>query len=127
MNQSSKLLRRCLTGKDGDLAAVAHPQCGRDGLLELKLDALDVDEVDQAFAILAYLSGGALGEPEKLCAFGLAYIEDVDGTKSDEDGRVDCCRFIAAFSSSVFPLAAADHRSNDTDALLPLHDLAANV
>ena len=74
MNQSRKFLCRCLTGKDGDLAAVAHPQCGRDGIFELKLDALGNDEVEQAFAVLAYLSGSALGELGKLCAFGLAYI-----------------------------------------------------
>ena len=52
----------CLSGKNGDLPAVAHAQRGCDGFLELKLDALGNDEVEQAFAVLAYLSGRALGE-----------------------------------------------------------------
>ena len=61
----------CLSGKDGDLTAVAHAKGGGDAVLELKLDALGDGEIDEPFAVLANLPLGALGELRKLCAFGL--------------------------------------------------------
>ena len=56
MDQGAELLGGCLSGKDGDGASVAHPQRGGDALLELKLNALRDDEVEQPFAVLAYLT-----------------------------------------------------------------------
>jgi len=52
VNKGAELLGCCLSGKYGDASAVAPAQSWRDGLLELKLDALGGDELDQAFAIL---------------------------------------------------------------------------
>ena len=101
------------------------PKRGGDALLELKLDALGDDEVDQAFAVLAYFALDALCEVGKLCAFGLAHIEDVDGTESDEYGLILLGDVLLGFA--VLLLAGADHRGKDADALLPLHHLAAKL
>ncbi len=127
VNKGAELLGWCLSGKDGDPAAVAHAQRGCDGFLELKLDALGGGEVDQAFAVLANFAGGALGELRKLCAFGLRNIEDVHGPESHQDGCVDCCGVFAALGFCVFLPAAADHRGQDADALLSLHHLASKL
>ncbi len=71
VNKGAELLGGCLSGKNGNLAAVAHAQRGCNRFLELKLDALTRDEVDQALAVPADFAGGPRGELREVCAFGL--------------------------------------------------------
>ena len=127
VNEGAELFGWRLSGEYGDLAAVAHAQHGCDEFPELELDALADGEIDQAFAVLPDFAGAALGELRKLCAFGLAHIEDVHGTKADEDGCVDGCRVFAALGFCTFLPAAADHRGKDADTLLSLQHLAAKL
>ena len=117
----------CLSGKNGNLAAVAHAKSGGDAVLELKLDTLRDGEVDEAFAVLAYVPLYPLGELRKLCTFGLRNVEHIGRAKADEDGCVDSCRVFAALGFGVFLLAGADHRGEDADALLSFHNLAAKL
>ncbi len=58
----AELFGCCLSGKDGDAAAVAHAECRGDALFELKLDALGDQKVDEAFTVLAYFTLHALRE-----------------------------------------------------------------
>ncbi len=71
MNKGAELFGGCLSGKNGDLAAVAHAKRGSDAVLELQLNALTRGEVDEPFAVRSNLPLHALGELRKLCAFGL--------------------------------------------------------
>ena len=66
VHQGAELRSRCLAGKNGDPAAIAHTQRGCDGVLELKPDALGLGEGDQTIAERANLSRGAIGEGGKL-------------------------------------------------------------
>ncbi len=60
MNKRAELLGCLLAGKDGDSAAVAHPECGRYAFLELNLDTLGGDEAEQPFAVFPDIAGHAL-------------------------------------------------------------------
>ena len=66
VHQGAELLGRCLARKQSNPAAVAHPQSGCDGVLELKRYPLRGGEVNEAFPVLSSVAPGALGESGKL-------------------------------------------------------------
>ena len=56
------------------------------GALPLGFDVLGDGEVDESFAVLANLTLDALFQVGKLCAFGLAHIEDIDRAEATSNG-----------------------------------------
>src|SRR3954468_19566026 len=57
VDKGAELFGLGLSGKDGNLSAVALPQSGGDLLGKDKLDALGFNERDKPVAVLAYRSG----------------------------------------------------------------------
>ena len=58
-------------------------------------------------------------------AFGLAYIEDIGGAKTNQDGLVLSADIL--FGLFILLPAYSDHGSQNADAVLPLLDLAAKL
>ncbi len=88
MDKRAELLGCTLTGEDSDSAAVAHPQRWRNALFELKPNALGGDKVVQPLPVLSDIASHVLGQLGKVFAFGLADIEDIGRTKTNQHGLI---------------------------------------
>ena len=91
--------------------------------LNFSSNALAADELDQALPVLAHLTLDAVFQGGKLCAFGLAHIEDIRCPESDQYRLILLDDVLFGFL--VLLAANSNHRGKDADTLLTLLHLAS--
>src|ERR1700678_2927862 len=87
MHQRSEGFGLRLTGQDGDASTVAHAERGCDLLGKDKLDALLLNERNEAVVVLANVAID-FAHRGKLRTFGLAHVEDVGIAESNKNAGV---------------------------------------
>ena len=118
------LLGGRLSGKQRDLASVAHAKSGSNALFELKRDALSNNKIHKAVAVLSGAAGDTL-EAWKLRPFGLARTGAIGGPESNQDGLILSANVLLGFLA-LLP-TNPDHGSENADAPLTLLDIAAKL
>jgi hypothetical protein len=78
VNERSEFLGWRLAGQKSDATVIAHALGWRDGLVEFDFDALPTKKAEEHVPAFANLAG-CLCRLGQFIAFGLGYIENVDG------------------------------------------------
>src|ERR1017187_2670077 len=125
VNQRGELLGLRLPRKQSNLAAVGDSKGRGDLLVEFQLDVLLCEECNHPVAVLAHFAGDVVLKLRQVRAYGLAEVEDVDGTEANQHGR--WLRVLLLLCRVSLPAMADDRRENLNTFLALLHKSAKLV
>src|ERR1700731_1539014 len=128
MHERGKLLGWLHPGKQRDLPAMRKTLRGSNSLGEAKLDALRFHELEQAFAVSAHVAVD-FGQCWEFLAFGLADIENVNGSKSVQRPLTLRGGVVTRLvGRCILRASSSDHRGENENAFFsPFNEAAKRV
>src|SRR5580658_6832531 len=128
MYKRGKLLGWLHSREQRDLAAMRETLRGSNFLGEIDLDTLRLHELKQTFAVSAHVAID-FGQSREFFAFGLADIENVDGSEPVQRPlTLRCCVFTRLVGCYILRASSSDHRGENENAFFsPFNEAAKRV